>query len=263
MNSWGTYHTFDMLSVALLPSGLTVSAALSTADGSSSVSFLGANGPACSTAQNPLAVFPARFGLHSPDGASYAEVEAVWLAGYEIRVEVAGLGEDVAVLVTVVSVPPTVAAEPGAAPPPLVVNVTAGTPPSWAPRTCSSLAAPGPALLGTCPGFEDVLVWPSTEDAPFAAWFPRAFQLPIAGAVGAQVAWATGAAARSLPSIAAAVTAARAALVNGYLDRAGPANNETLAGMGAVMGWNAAYGPRQGIVAPISRGNFWNMVRGI
>ena len=71
--SWGMYNSFDMLAVALLPSGLSIAAALSTANGSARLAGLGSSGPSCS-----MSDFPARYGLHSPDGASYAEVEAVW-----------------------------------------------------------------------------------------------------------------------------------------------------------------------------------------
>ena len=176
--------------------------------------------------------------------------------GYELRFEVAAGGDDANIVLSVTSLPSSPSQ-------PLTVSVTGGSPPTWLPRTCSAAGAgpAGPALVGACAGFPDVSVWPSEDDAPAAVWTSEGFTLPIPSVVGASVAWSTGASPRARADILSTVAAARATLVSGYLSRTGPALNETLAGMGAVFAWTATFGPHQGIVAPITRGNFWGMVR--
>lgn len=242
---WGSWDSFDALSRVLLPSGLAATVSLLDQSSGQVLAGLGNKGMSCDPA-----AFPARMGLHD---AGYTEIEQIWFRNFTVRFETTtSAGGDLLALLTVL----------GAPPPPLgqvQLRVQLGVPSTWLPRNCS-VTSGGGRLAGQCPGVRpDLAVWPSADDAPsIRGWDATSFRLALPGP-GSQVAFSTGSAAMSRDAIAAAVSAARQTLVASYAARGGAANNDTVAGLAAGVGWSTIYSPVDGIVAPVMRGNPWGL----
>ena len=72
---WNTWLSGDMLTHALLPSGIAVKLTMRTDDGKTTLSDLGMQGPKCSRQE-----FPCTHGLHAKRG-QYTEIQSLDFAG--------------------------------------------------------------------------------------------------------------------------------------------------------------------------------------
>lgn len=261
--TWGTYYSFDVLTLSRLPDGLSLSSSLQV--GNRTLSGVGQTGPSCNTSSPYWGEI--RLGPHGTgvNRSLYSVIESLPFQGWEWRVEYAALdgGADVAILLTVLAAPQAPQAE-------AYVHLAWGVPLDWAPRWCNTtlpldLNTSTPALPATCPGVgAPTPTWvhlATDTDIPFTidAGTARLSVGPLPALPGTVLAYYTGSTAYSSAQLEGVVGAARAALLDGAYGGSGEEDNETMAGMAASIGWNTVYVPLEGLVAPVTRGNPWGL----